>query len=303
MARFPLKLELGSFGPSLLRVACLLRQDPRLRLQVGSVRFPQLPPAKGVLRLELGSWVRPLATLLWGVEEGDRGGASEVEQAALGASGACWSEPDSYGNWYRAACSLRGRLRMGEPDVRKPWVLIAPGIRLDEGELGTPGSLQNAQPHVLRPVRGLRRLNAVLWMPTPRTIQALLGHVDAVWAPNGPLAWDARRAGCPLLDFGATAGVPDDLAQRRLAHIVPEELLGDAPFWRAIVSDLVNGCAPSGWGTLPWLRLARAYPRHQSSSSRVRLQRKLLKLRYDPQGFWSDSKLARVAGFSRRQDE
>jgi hypothetical protein len=296
VTRQALTLELGGVDAPLLRAALLLHRDPRLRVKLRLVASPTRLPASGVLRIELGSSVHPLVTVLWGDEPADPSTAGQSEQAALGASAACWSTANRHESWYRIARSLPDWTRIGKPAARQPWVLLAPGAGVDAEQVKRLTGLPNAQLHFLSPFGATPARGDVIWWGTRDVLESLLGHVDAVVAPNGPLAWDAQRIGTPVFDPGTSAGVPLNLGLLRLARLVPQELVADAEFWRVLASGLLHGFAASDWGTLPWLRLARARSLKQMANPAVsqRIRRKLLKLRRDPLGFWADSKLAKL---------
>lgn len=258
------------------------------------MRSADLPPSGRVLRLEPGSCARPLLTVLWG-EDPVTLAVNEREQATLGANRACWPTSHEGDDWHRLARPLPSWARLGSPAATQPWVLVAPELRVGERLLTEITGLHHPQPHFLRPTARAGAQGGVVWLPTSRIIESLLGHVDAVLAPNGPLAWDAKRAGTPVFEMGD--GAPPDLGLRRLARVVPEDLVGEPSFWRTLVSNLLDGSGTSSWGTLPWLRLTRAHWLGRSASPTARLARKLQKLRQDPAGFWADSKLAKLAGF------
>jgi hypothetical protein len=293
---YQLTLELGGLHPVLLRAALVLHRDPRLRVTTRLVRSSYSMPDARVLRLELGSVVRPLVTVLW--NDGSEANECELaKDAAAGASRACWYATNGNETWQRLATPLPNQARIGTPAIHRPWVLVAPEIRVHPRRLEDVTGMLHAQAHRLRLTRTSLGDDGVVWLPSRRAIESLLGHVDAVLAPSGPLAWDAARANVPVFAAEGSKGTPPDLTACRLARVVPEQLASDEEFWRGLVADILNGSGAVAWGTRNWLRLAHSRPLPQAvkPSRPSPFRRKLRKLRRNPHGFWADSKLANLA--------
>lgn len=295
--KFRLIVELGALKPELLRIARFLGSDPRVEISTRRVRAPHALPQGRVLRLEAASCVAPLVSVLWGEEPlGSRSSAREVADAALGVSRACWVTTHEPELWYRTSRPLPERARLGAPAKDRPWVLVAPQLRVDAPALSELTGLHQAQPHFLRLTRAARQQRGVAWLPTRSVLASLLGHVDAVVAASGPLAWDALRAGTPVFAPVTDAGASAEASRQRLARIVPAQLVGSREFWRSLVSQLLDGSFASEWGTGAWLLQARSRTARKANPSPwEHAQRRLLKLRRDPEAFWADSKLIRWA--------
>ena len=290
MSTRPLVLELGALSPALVRCAWWLARDPRVSWTVRAPSSGAEPLARDVLRLESGSTLAPLLTVLWGEE-----GAPDVDgQALLGLNPAVWLESSPNERWRRSAAPLLSGLRHGKPARDRPWVLVAPGIDAAAGEVERRTGLRDPQLHYLLPRTAPSPGSCVGWLPTRSTLASLFGRLDAVVAPPGPLAWDAARSGVPCFELDPSSGPTSRLAERRLAHVVPEQLGAAGWFWRGLIGELLDGTCRARWGTGHWLRLARAHAARAEAGPLLGFQRKLLKLRRDPAKFVADSKRFRA---------
>src|SRR5688572_27095301 len=99
MKRRQLVLELGGMSAPILRAAAFLLRDSRISCTVRTISSPRELPCADVLRLELGSMMRPLLTVLWG---GDQA-RSASSQTSLGLSQAVWFEDNPNERWRRAS--------------------------------------------------------------------------------------------------------------------------------------------------------------------------------------------------------
>lgn len=283
-------LELGALSPILLRCAWWLARDQRVSWTMRAPISGLDPPARDVLRLESGSMLRPLLTVLWGEDE-----AVQLDsRALLGLSSAVWFESSPNERWRRSAAPLLSALRQGTPARDRPWVLVAPGIDAPPSEIDRVTGLCGSQLHFLLPRTAARQRSSVSWLPARSTLASLFGRLDAVVAPPGPLAWDAARAGVPCYQLESSSGPPSHLAEWRLARVVPEPLLGAGWFWRDLIGEILTGTWGTRWGTDRWLRLARTHAAVAETGPLPRLQRKFLKLRREPRKFFVDSKLFRA---------
>jgi hypothetical protein len=216
-----------------------------------------------------------------------------------------WTDHAAPEAWRITAAPLPERARLfGTPDPRRPWVLVAPGVRVSPAQVAQLTGSHDAQLHFVGLASATRHNGAVCWLPRRAVLCALLGNVEAVLAPRGPLAWDAERAGVPVFEVGANPGVPAELAVRRLTRTVPTALVADPLFWRRLATDLLGDAESMQWGTVAWLLRARAQIKEQRRESHpfklASAGRKLRKLRRDPAAFWADSWLARRAGQTLR---
>jgi hypothetical protein len=295
MRQRPLVLELGDLNASVIRAAAFLLRDRRIAWSVRIVASPQELPGSNVLRLEAGSMVRPLVTVVWG---GD-GAMSTATQKSLALTQAVWFEANPNERWKRSSAPLPERSFYGTPDQERPWVLLAPGLRVDSTALEHTTGLSNPQLHLLRPRQAVSHRHAVYWWPSRSVLASLLGHVDAVVAPNGPLAWDALRIGAPHFAISERGGVSPELADRRLARLVPETLVQDRAFWQSLVTQMLDGTSSSRWGTTHWLHLARERAHLRSGNGGLRIARKLRKLKRDPVAFFNDSKVFKAISRGR----
>ncbi len=287
-------IEFGSWGLTTLGIARRLMREPQLRARLRLADTPEQAPGPGVLRIESASLVRPLVTVLWGDEPAHEPSAEDL---CVALSREVWSDVQTPESWRLTAGPLPRGLRLGETDPDRPWVLIAPGVATTLAQVEALSKLQDAQLHVLGMSSPKDDRHVVRWLPRRRVICSLLGQVDAVIAPPGPLAWDAARVGVPVFDPASAPGLPPELAARRLARTVPAALVGDPGFWEQLARDVSSGVRSPRWGTIRWLLQAREKPRTVANtkfSGPSNLNRKLGKLRRDPRAFWSDSWLAHV---------
>ncbi len=292
MTRRQLTVEISRTSPAVLRVLTYLLRDPRLTVNPRLIRGHEPVPRGRVLRIEPGSLVEPVLTLGWGEDTATEHDGNDVDVAL---NSAIWSA-DGLDSWRLTSAPLPRRVRFGHPDERRPWVLVAPGVDATLVTVERLTALHAAQTHHISP-RGMPA-DAVLWPPTGHGIASLLGHVDAVLAPPGPLAWDAARVGVPVL-APERPQIPADLVERQLSRTVPALLAQEREFWNALVGSLLAGEVEPSWGTASWVRQARQ--RRADSQGEPRWQRKLLKFQRDPAAFWADSWLARVVrGLTRR---
>jgi hypothetical protein len=297
-----LTIELPSPNVTTLRAVERLLREPRLKARVRVTRAPSHAPSAGVLRIESASVVRPVLTVLWGDEPISEAVPGDVRMAL---SREIWTDHAAPEAWRITAAPLpdRGRL-YGTPDPRRPWVLVAPGLRVSSTQVAELTRAHDAQLHFVGLASATRENGAVCWLPRRSVLSALLGNVEAVLAPPGPLAWDAERAGVPVFQVGAEPGVPAELVARRLTRTVPTALVADPRFWQRLATDVLGDAGSSQWGTVAWLLHAREQAKeHRRESHPFKLasaKRKLRKLRRDPAAFWADSWLVRRAGQTLR---
>jgi hypothetical protein len=287
VTRQALTVELTVWTPAVGRAVAYLMQDRRLALSFRVVRKGLKFPEGRVLRIERGSLVRPVLTVLWGRDEL---AGSVQRDIALALNPVVWSDHSEVEHWRLLGRPLPDHRCLGTPDPSRPWVLVAPGIRANPRAIETATGLHDPQLHFLGAGQVLSR-GAVRWLATRNTVASLLGHADAVFTPEGPLAWDAARAGVPVAISPGRHSVPAELAQRRLSRTVPALLSGDRTFWVTLATSLLEGDALAPWGTADWLR--QAHERRPAIPSQPRWKLKLLKLRRDPRAFWADSWLVR----------
>jgi hypothetical protein len=288
----PLEIEVSPRNVGALRAAWSLRSNPCLNVSLRSIDTPQELPRGRVLRIESGSRVEPMLTLLYGAER--QVDDDEHQRAALlGLNAAVFTAGRPGYEWSGRGRPLPARACVGVPDPRRPWVLVAPGVRVDERALERLAALDNPQLHFLGPAAYSRKFSAVWWLPSPRVVLSLLGRVGSVLAPPGPLAWDAERLGVPVIDAGSAPWVSARVVERRLAHVVPAALVSEPGFWKSLGSQLAQPDVADAWGTAAWLLRAREGRLRPPAGlfSAAHLKRKLLKLQRDPSRFWADSPL------------
>ncbi len=283
----PITVQVVSLHPAVLRAATFLRNHPRLRVNVIARSGATTLPSDGVLRIEPGSRLEPVLTLLWG---GYKAPAAEVQRSArVGLSAAVLNRGPTGYEWSGRARPLPSRSRFGFPDESRPWVLVAPHARVSRDRIAALTGLSDPQLHYLSPRPAAIVAGSVCWLPTRHVLLSLLGRVHAVVASQGPLAWDAARLGVPVFEPEPVRALSAASVERRLSSMVPAKLLGDREFWECIGSQLADGA--SDWGTVAWtLRARGAHPKPVGLLASA-WPRKLLKLRRDPVGFWSDSKV------------
>ena len=306
MSRVPLVVEISWPSRAVLRALGYLARDTRLRVSVRRVKAPQALPEPGVLRIEPASLLFPALSLAWG----DLGDAGKIPaecmdiQTALSAlvwesRGSGWGpgpgEIDDL--WIQTAGPLPRYARFGTPDPERPWVLLASNRRssTEERSLIELAGLEDAQLHqFLATSHASLAPDHVVWLPLRRTAVALLGHVDAVLGAPGPLTWDATRLGVRVIHRRTSTELAA-LVSMKLRSVVPPRLVEHAEFWKGLATDLVRGQAGDTWGTLAWVREARALTdsEQRKNSAISRLRRKVLKLQRDPRAFFLDSWLIR----------
>lgn len=292
-----LTIELPSPSVATLRAVEALLREPRLKAKLRVIRAPRTAPSSGVLRIESASLVRPVLTVLWGDEQALE---HSPEDARVALSREIWADDAAPEPWRVTAEPLPTRARvLGRPDRDRPWVLMAPSVRMTPAQAAALTGAEDCQLHFIGLAAPSGPGRPVCWLPQRRAISALLGKVDAVIAPPGPLAWDAERAGVPVFQPPARDSLPTELMDRRLTRTVPATLVGDANFWRRVADGLLGGTGFE-WGTAAWVLHARARanePRHPSHRFKLgSARRKLGKLRRDPAAFWADSWVVRCAG-------
>jgi hypothetical protein len=239
------------------------------------------------VRLEPGSLIHPLLAMVWS-EEPAR--ALDVD-CELALSPAIYADVEGWDSWRQNRLPLPPGAHRGRPDTSRPWVLLEQPQPALRSVLEAAG-LEHAQIHALDLRSPSPRRGDVTWPPTRRVVASLLGHVDAVVAAPGPLAWDAVRCGARLLTLPARGERP--ALDRRLASVVPATLGASPAFWRSVALALLDGVEPTEWGTRAWMLRAREPSRDGTQPARgQRLLKRLMKLRRDPAAFWEDSWLAR----------
>lgn len=270
------------------RAARFLRTCPDLRVRIVSVGADAPIPAHHVLRIESATAMDAAVTLLWR----SRTAADEPSAAALGLSPYVLAHYAKLYEWSAPAHPLSRLACLGTPSPDRPWLLVA---RSAAAALDSPGfpALEGAQVHYWG-IPKTYRPGQVAWWPTSSILLSLLGHVDAVVAPLGPLCWDAQRLGVPVLEPRSSSEAAMKLARRRLACVVPAALVGQQAFWRSLGRQLAETTAESAWGTDVWVLRSR-HCRAQAAAELggAAWQQKLLKLRRDPRRFWADSILAK----------
>ena len=294
MKAAPLEVEVSSRSVTGLRAAWAIRSNPLLNVSIRSVDTPHALPRGRVLRIESGSRVEPILTLLYGVERVVED-AELARAARLGLNAAVFTAGRPGYEWSSRGRPLPARACVGSPDPSRPWVLVAPGARVDGRALEAFAGLSNPQLHFLGPSGYSGKHAAVWWLPSPSVVLSLLGRVTSVLAPRGPLAWDAERLGVPVIDPEPTPRLPQRVVERRLARVVPAALAADASFWTTLGSQLAQAEVATDWGTIAWLlraRESRSLPRTGLLGAAA-LKRKLLKLQQDPGAFWGDSLVGR----------
>jgi len=289
-------IELPSPGITTLRAVKHLLRDQRLNASVRVTSAPRHAPGPGVLRIESASVVRPVVTVLWGDELTRELSPSDLEVAL---SREIWADAASPEPWRMTAEPLLELARIGAPDRERPWVLVAPGVTTAAQYVEQVTGLQEPQLHFLGTGAADGTRAAVRWLPRRKVVRALLGQVDAVIAPTGPLAWDALRAGVPVFTPESAGGVPWELAMCRLKRTVPAVLINDGAFWRKLAADLLRGADDARWGTVAWVLHARERAAPQPAVPLLgfkltTVKRKFRKLKRDPAAFWADSSVARL---------
>lgn len=297
-----LTIEVTAPGLVTMRAVKELLREPRLKANLRLNLTPRAQPGAGVLRIESASVVRPVLSVLWGDEQQREPAASDIRVAL---SQEIWADGKNHEPWRVTAAPMPERSKLlGQPDLSRPWVLVAAGVTLSPEQVAAVTGIREPQLHFLGfgPASGNDR--AVRWLPKRAVVSALLGNVDAVVAPPGPLAWDAARAGVPVFHPTFAPRMPPGLATRRLTRLVPTALVGDSAFWRGLAADLLTDAPSSPWGTAAWMLEGRARATHrahgQSVSKLTTATRKLRKLRNDPVAFWNDSWFVRRAGHAWR---
>jgi hypothetical protein len=275
-----------------------MRSNPRLNVRVRTIDAPHELPRGRVLRIEPGSRVEPIVTLLWGsgqwVEEEEHARA-----VRLGLNAAVFTGGRVGYEWSERGRPLPARARVGIPDPLRPWVLVAPSVSMSDGTIERITGLSNPQPHFIAPAVVSRKAAPVWWFPSPSVILSLLGRVSCVLAQPGPLAWDAARLGVPVIDPETTQRLPRNIVERRLAGVVPAALALDRAFWHGLATELQGANEEPEWGTVSWLlsvREGRSKRGNTSLFAAASAKRKLLKLRQEPGRFWADSAVARYVG-------
>jgi hypothetical protein len=298
--RQPVTVQVSPLSPASLRAASALRAHPRLRVQIAPSRFASVDPRGRVLRIEPGSRLEPVLTLLWGAH---RPVEPEMlrREARLGLSAAILSGGPSGYEWSGRARPLPSRACIGTPDPERPWVLVAPHAQVDGATVAAATGLTDPQLHYLTPRQISMESSPVCWLPTRSVLLSLLGRVHAVVASQGPLAWDAARIGVPVIEPEPVRALPAARVERRLSCMMPSRLLDDDGFWKSIGDQLAFGVEPDDWGTTAWtLRARDTLPSRPGQLMAGTWQRKLLKLKRDPAAFWADSKvLKRFIGTAR----
>lgn len=215
--------------------------------------------------------------------------------ASVGLNAAIFTTGRPGYEWSGRGRPLPPRACFGTPDWSRPWVLVAPGVRVNGRALQELAGLSNPQLHFLGPSAYSGKYSGVWWLPSPSVVLSLLGRATSVLAPRGPLAWDAARLGVPVFDPEPTPRLPLRVVERRLARVVPAVLAADASFWKTLGAQLAAAEVVNGWGTIPWLLQARQCRLLPSAAlfGAGHLRRKLQKLQRDPSAFWGDSLVAR----------
>jgi hypothetical protein len=291
--RLPITVQLSQLNPAGLRAVSALRAHPRLQVRIAAPRGANVDPRGRVLRIEPGSRLEPVLTLLWGARPPVEADILQRE-ARLGLSSAILGRGPSGYEWSGRTRPLPERVCVGSPDPNRPWVLVAPHARVDCTAVAAASGLMDPQLHYLKPRPDSTASEPVWWLPTRNVLLSLLGRVHAVVASQGPLAWDAARIGVPVIEPEPVRALPAAGVERRLACMVPGSLVDDEAFWSMIGSQLVDGIKSEEWGTTAWTLLARdGVGALAGGFAAGKWQRKLLKLKRDPARFWADSKVVK----------
>ncbi len=291
--KLPITVQVSQLNHAAFRAASALRSHPRLQVSFAPGRGAHVDPRGRVLRIEPGSRLEPVLTLLWGAHPPLEADALQRE-VRLGLSAAILGRGPLGYEWSGRAQPLPDRACIGSPDPGRPWVLVAPHARIDSASIAAVTGLSDPQLHYLKPRPDSTASAPVWWLPTRNVLLSLLGRVHAVVASQGPLAWDAARIGVPVIEPEPVRALPAAGVERRLSCMVPGRLAEDNTFWYAIGNQLADGIRPEDWGTTAWTLQARdSFPASQWPLAASAWQRKLLKLRRDPSGFWADSKVVK----------
>jgi hypothetical protein len=285
VTRLPVTLELSSPNVLPMKVLARILLDRRLRVSVRAIREHDTVPQRGVLRVLPASFIEPALSLLWG-DDGSRYDARDHE---LGLSPAVWTS--GWDRWLYQADTPRA-LR-GIPDYSKPWALVGPSVPGSVDSVRTRVAIPGAQLHFLSATRRGPD-DSVVWLPTPRAARFLLSRVEAVLARPGAMAFDAERAGLPVLVEAPSGPNTEQVWASAACNVVPAALLHDPTFWSSVADRLAGAGPASGWGTRAWVLQSRDTVR--SPSGLTRWARKLEKWRRDPVSFWRDSRIFRWLG-------
>lgn len=287
----PLTIELPSPCIASLRAAQYLVREAR-GIRVRFAPEPTAPPEQGVLRIETASVVCPVLTVAWAGEHASEISDRDVNMAL---SREVWAHDAGSEMWQLTAAPLPAFARVGAPDFDRPWVLLATESASNADRIEGTTGLPDAQVHFIGAASASAFRKPVCWLPTRRVVRSLLGQVDAVVAPWGPLAWDAVRAGVPCFVPDSPTGVPHELAASRLAKTVSAPLAKQGPFWRSLAQDILRGRDTAPWGTVTWLQRARARATAAHDDAQPfnleTMTRKFRKLQRDPRAFLADSKI------------
>lgn len=276
-----LTIQLGRVHRSIHKALRPLRVDP-----VVSFRPAYESASTGrLLRICPASRALPVISVLL---EDDVAREDDQVSCELGLTELVWHDERDWELWRHRTRPLSRWRCVGTPDSSRPWVLVEPGLELDAQAIEEQTGLLSPQLHS---IAGLplskRRGDGVRWFVPWANLLPLLGHVDCVVASDGPLAWDARRAGVPLV----VVGERQYDRKAALSRLVPAALATKETFWLSLSRALTVGRIPAEWGTFSWVRASRRLTRAPRPSSVV--ARKLLKMRREPDAFWHDSRLAK----------
>lgn len=287
MSAEPLTLEVSHLSAPVVRAIGALWRGAGVRFAPRPASRQRALAGDRVLRIERSSLIRPVVSLLWAPRVG---AGIDEDDLSLALNRAVWSEGLHDETWQATTAPLPERWCLGTPDPARPWVLLDRPLATSTQAIAGLTGCSDAQLHVLG---GSVPRGGVAWLPTARVIASLLGRVHAVVADDGPLAWDAARAGVPWFTLGAAPAARDEASRRLLAATVPASLATDRAFWLELGAQLSLAAPVMGWGTKHWVRQARERQSERLRDASPRWKRKLRKWRRDPLAFWSDSWLLR----------
>lgn len=279
-----LSIALDAVHPATLRAAAELARAWR-EIEGGLVTptLAAVPNRGPVVRLGLGSLVRPNVVVRY-----ERPFAPEPARAAdvLALTIAAWDSLDGPEPWRLLSAPLGRVPHYGRPEWSRPWVVST-----------STQAWSVAAGQQLHVVGGLRPpgRSSVWWPRWPRVVAAVLGRAAYVLGGEGPLTYDAARAGVPVLtrrgrvENWRTAGA--------LAGLVPASLLDEPQLWRHVAETARevhrSKCTPAPLMTPAWVGTGRDRIRShlaKPTSYWWRLRRRHDKLRRDPRRFFADSR-------------
>ena len=271
------------------RLSLAWKAPTLIRVRRGS-HSPSVPLT---VHIGLGSTLRPTLAVWWNTPFS---GLAAERASALALSTAAWEGADDFEPW-RALTAPPPRVpRIGAPDAGRGW-LLAPTLLT--ASIIPLELRERVQLHFLGGKNLCWGKGDVVWWSSPRLIASLLGRAEAVVAPLGPLAFDALRAGVPLLCPSTLRAVDAPAIHQRLAGLVPPSLAGSSPLWHHVADQtraVAAGATPAPLCTPEWVGngRSRSHPHTAPSAIMARLQRKLRKLVREPDRFCAESRHAFV---------